>query len=442
MYKNPVEALSDKSLLIIFAYAPAGLGHLRVTDALYHGLPKEATNPLLLGAQDTSITYLHRVMSLNPIISRLADLAETNNFFETVTTNIYRKILRSHTDVLYKQMLTIIDEIYTTPSKVLVVATHFGLAHQLSAIKEKLEKEKNIKMILAVQVTDDAPFYIWCVPGADVIFVPSHKTKEKLERYAKKIACPARIIVNPYPLNPDLNKPLNESDFKEKIYQVDADKNISTQVIIPVSGAAVQTDFFLKLVSELHTRSPRFIFHTVVKNAPFTKSFIDRMSNFDFTHLYIAASDRKVIENYEYVYNKNIISLEVTKPSEQSFKALLDCKSKSASILIFTKPVGRQEFDNLDFLKRHSLIPTPSEQKALWKMGDPGEFLNKAKNWRGLLLPPHSSQAADFIYWCLKTGIFEKMMSYKLKTNDKDEYSAEVSPDGVKLFWEKVSSFL
>lgn len=441
MDKSSLDVLTNKSLLIIFAYAPAGLGHLRVTDALYHGLPKEAT-PLLLGSQDTTITHLHRLMSLNPVISWFADWVEKNSFFEDISTAIYRKILRSRTEVLFKQMLTIIDEIYTTPTKVLVVATHFGLAHQLSAIKERLEKEKNIKMILVVQVTDDSPFKIWAVPGADLIFVPSEKTKLKLANYANRIGCQAEIIVNAYPLSPNLNKPLSETRLKQKFDQVDDTKKISTNIIIPISGAAVQTDFFLKLVSELHKKSPRFIFHVIVKNAPFTKKFIDDMANKDFVHLYIAASDRKVIENYEFAYNQNTISLEITKPSEQSFKALMDCESESASILLFSNPVGRQEHDNLDFLRRHRLIPSHSEEITLWQMKDDNKVINKASTWRGILLPQHSVNAADFIYWCLQKGIFTKMMGCKIHPVNEDEHKKELNPNGVETFWEQSAKLL
>lgn len=437
-----IEPLKDKSLLIVFAYAPAGLGHLRVTDALYHGLPKEIGSPLLLGSQDQTITYLHRLMSLNPIISRLADWIENHTFIEEISTIIYRKILYAKTDILYKQMLTIIDEIYTTPTKVLVVATHFGLAHQLAAIKKRLEKEKNIKMILVVQVTDDSPFKIWVVPDADLIVVPSEKTKNNLLKYAKKINCQSPIIVNPYPISPNLSKPLSIERLKEKHDQINPNKNKKTQIIIPISGAAVQTNFFLKLVSELHKRSSRFIFHVVVKNAPFTKTFIDKMSGFDFVHLSIGASDRKVIENYEYIYDVNTISLEITKPSEQSFKALMEPTNESASILLFSKPVGRQEFDNLNFLRRHKLIPTISEEQKLWKMTDEKEIISKASNWRGICLPFHSSQAADFIYWCLKKGIFAKMMNYKNHYFNEDEYKNELNPEGVVKFWQLVAQLL
>ncbi len=437
-----LEPLKDKSLLIVFAYAPAGLGHLRVTDALYHGLPKEIGTPLLLGSQDTTITHLHRLMSLNPLVSRLADWIETSKLIEEFSTYIYRNILRSRTKVLYEQMLTIIDEIYTTPTKVLVVATHFGLAHQLAAIKGRLEKEKNIRMILVVQVTDDSPFCIWVVPDADLILAPSEKTKDELTKYAKKIDCRTPIVVNAYPISPNLSKPLSDTRLKEKFTQLDDKEELKIQVIIPISGAAVQTNFFLKLVSELHKRSPRFVFHIVVKNAPFTKKFIDQMSNFDFVHLYIGAADRKVIENYEYVYDKNTITLEITKPSEQSFKALMNCASESASILLFSKAVGRQESDNLDFLRRHRLIPSFSEEKILWKMTEDKKTLDKAATWRGISLPQHSAQAADFIYWCLKTGIFKTMLDCKITPSNEDEQHHELNPNGVATFWQTVAKLL
>lgn len=212
--------------------------------------------------------------------------------------------------------------------------------------------------------------------------------------------------------------------------------------IIPISGAAVQTNFFLKLIQELHKKSARFIFHIVVKNAPFTRSFIDQASSFNFVHLYVGTSDRKVIENYEYVYQKNTISLEITKPSEQAFKALIDPK-KSGSILLFSNPVGRQEEDNLDFLRRHKLIPSLSEQKILYKMKEDEKLLKKASSWRGILLPQHSLNASNFIYWCLKKGVFQSMLNYKMpnhENNLKDE--DELNPNGVFIFWKKVAKIL
>lgn len=48
--------LHDPSVMIIFSYALTGLGHLRVTDALYRGLP-EGVRPLTLYSQDTSAVF-------------------------------------------------------------------------------------------------------------------------------------------------------------------------------------------------------------------------------------------------------------------------------------------------------------------------------------------------------------------------------------------------
>ncbi|MBI5126911.1 hypothetical protein HZA76_00435 [Candidatus Roizmanbacteria bacterium] len=433
--------LKDKSLLIIFAYAPAGLGHLRVTDALYHGLPKEVGTPLLLGSQDTTITYLHRFMSINPIIRHLTVWLETG-LAEDVTTVIYRYFLRTRTEVLYKQMLTLINEIYTPPTKVLVIATHFGLAHQLASLKDKLEKDTNIKMILVVQVTDDSPHHIWYVPGADLIVVPSNKTKAGLLEYGKDIGSNVKIEVNPYPLSPRLNKTLTENQIEEKFFQVDPSKNTRIQVLIPISGAAVGTYFFTKLIPLLHEKSDRFVFHVVAKDAPFTKNFVGKISDLSFVHLYTAADDRKIITNYDYVYEQNVVSLEITKPSEQSFKALFDCNKHSASLLLFTEPVGRQEYDNLDFLRRHKLIPSKSEEKTLWQMEKIPNMQTKAQFWRGISLPKGSIKAANFIYWCLEQGIFTSMMNCKIRPLNEDEQRHELNSNGVASFWQTVAKLL
>ncbi|MBW7960217.1 hypothetical protein B6D29_00605 [Microgenomates bacterium UTCPR1] len=434
-----LKPLKDRSLLVVFAYAPAGLGHLRVTDALYHGLPKDANTPLLLGSQDQTITYLHRLMSLNPVISRLADWIESNIFIEEISTAIYRRILEANTDILYRQMLTIVDEVYETPSKILVVATHFGLAHQLAAIKKRLEKEKNIRMILTVQVTDDSPFRIWVVPEADLIVVPSEATKNNLDQFIKKMGYRVPTVVNPYPISPTLTKTLSENELKEKFDQVDPNKDTKTKIIIPVSGAAVQTDFLTNIIGKLHGKSNRFVFHIVVKNAPFTRNFISKMASLDFVHLSIGATDRKMIDNYEYVYNQNTISLEITKPSEQAFKALIDPSKKSASILLFSKPVGRQEKDNLNFLRRHQLIPSYQDEELLWTMTEDEKIFSKARSWRGLCLPFHSSRAADFIFWCLKTGLFSKMLQFDKK---REANKKELGSDGVVGYWQLVADLI
>lgn len=432
-----ISPLEDKSLLICFAYAPAGLGHLRVTDALYHGLPKGANTPLLLGSQDTSITYLHRLMSLNPFIRQLTVKME-KGILEDVTTSIYRYLLRSHTDLLYEQMKTIINESYSVPSKILIIATHFGLAHQLSEIKSRLENDTRIKVVLVVQVTDDSPHHIWYIPGADLIFAPSEMTQRELLRYGKKINKNVPIIVNPYPISPTLSKPLTNAQYNEKILQVDNRSDLPIHVIIPISGAAVGTNYFSTLTAELNKKSARFLFHIICKDAPFTKEFISNIAVHEYIRIYGAQDDRKVINTYENVYQKNVISIEITKPSEQSFKALLDCKAENAPILLFTEPVGRQEYDNLDFLKRNKLIPNNHEQETLMQMKINPELLSKASGWRGIRLVRDPVAAAKFIYWCLESGIFSRMIKYKSALENQNE----LSPDGVKKFWKKVADLL
>src|SRR5215469_13983543 len=134
--------LTDPTLAIIFATSPTGLGHLRVTDALYHGLPKN-TSPVLLGAQDPSVSAMYRFVSIHPFTRRIMELVELPPF--DIPYAFYsRMVIRNQTKLLYQQLKTILSERLTVPQTVLLIAPHTTLGHQLGAIKAKLAKEMGI----------------------------------------------------------------------------------------------------------------------------------------------------------------------------------------------------------------------------------------------------------------------------------------------------------
>jgi len=76
--------LNQKSVMVIFTYAPAGLGHLRVTDALYHGLP-DGVDPIILGSQDSFIRLAHRFTSIHPIARYIFEWAQHGALTEIFT---------------------------------------------------------------------------------------------------------------------------------------------------------------------------------------------------------------------------------------------------------------------------------------------------------------------------------------------------------------------
>lgn len=445
-----VSVLAQKSLLLVFAYAPAGFGHLRVADALYHGLPA-GISPVLLGAQNKSITTIHKIVSLHPLARRIFEWGQQGKQ-ERFFTRIYRSQLRSQTKSIYSQMTTIIDQRIEPPETILVVATHFGLAHQIAAIKNRLMSEKKIKIILVVQVTDDSPMHIWYVPDADIIFVPSQKTKNALLEYGRLAKLPeVNFEVTPYPVSPGLSKTINSSAFADRLTQVKIKEKANIHVAIPISGAAVGMRFFIHMMSQLRQKSHRFIFHVISKVTPYTQPFLNEMMANSFVDLHLSSVDKEVVNLYEKVYQQHIISLEVSKPSEQAFKALLKPTQVGGSILLFAHPVGRQEYDNMDFMRRHHLIPSISEQKHLWEMAEKDlslqnhkgtGVLKKAATWRGVALPFGSKYAAEFIWWALKEGIFEKMIQCRVQPNTEDKFAQEIGPDGVKEFWKKTAEFV
>lgn len=439
-----------KSLLLIFTYAPVGFGHLRVTDALYHGLPKDVS-PILLGSQDQSITFLYRLLSIHPILTRMMERSQ-HGMLEGFYARLSRNFYRSNTKLLFQQLETILDERIETPETLLVVSTHFALAHQIAAIKEKFSKKRHVRIVLAVQVTDDSPQQIWYVPGADIIYVPSEKTRESLLVYGKKMNFPTvNIQVNPYPVSPLLSARLDEEKIGRRKKQGEKDGKSIMHIAIPLSGAAVGLVFFEELIDSLHLHSNRYYFHVVGKNAEYTNKFLEMIGTRPYVLVHASYTDRIVLDIYEQMYQKEVISMEITKPSEQAFKSLLHPTQIGGPVMLFTKPVGRQEYDNLEFLHRHSLIPTLRESTYLWQKAEKGEHLDsendaelleKMKQWRGLLLPTESRLSSIFIHWIVSEGIIEEMLlntRYQMQHDPKKE---EIKDNGVEQFWEKTATFL
>ncbi len=442
----------DRRIVLAITYAPAGLGHLRVADALYHGLPKDVV-PVLLGADDTSITYIHRFSSIHPI-TRAIMVFWQQGLPEKIFTYFYRFYLLTSTEIIYRQLRTILSQRIDPVKTLVVVATHFGLAHQIAAIKEYLENKEGIKIILVVQVTDDSPQLIWYVNGADMIFVPSVRTKESLLSYGKK-AYPhfkqPKFIVAPYPVNPLMATNLPHYAFQSKLRELSSLGDEEINICIPLSGAAVGTDILYRVIKLLPTNSKRFRFHIVAKEAPYTQKFILDLLSDPNVLLHIGRSDRQVIDLYDRLYQYQSIALEITKPSEQAFKALFSPRQKGGALLLFLNPVGKQEYDNLDFLRRHGLIPSEKMRQTLWDLScghlsvnkhTENEILKETLSWRGIELPQNSAEAVKFINFALQKGIFSHMTSFQLLPSLTERHKQEISPDGVAIFWDKVGEYL
>ena len=444
--------LQQKSVMVIFTYAPAGLGHLRVTDALYHGLP-DGVDPIILGSQDSFIRLAHRFTSIHPIARSLFEWAQHGALTE-IFTYFYRLFLRTQTKNLYRQMITVTSQRIEFPQTVVVVATHYGMAQQIGAIKKKLMKALDIRIILVVQVTDDTPQHIWYVQGADLIFVPSEQTKKLMIQYGHNAHLQSSPFeVNPYPISPVLTEKLSDIQFENRKHQLDPSNNSQLHITIPISGAAVGTGYMSTLIEELHLSSPRFLFHVVAKTAPFTDQFMYKMTRHSYVDLITSAHDRTIVDAYEQLYKKHIIGIEITKPSEQAFKTLAEPRQRGGSVILLAEPVGQQEYDNMAFLRRHHLIPWASTLHQLYHCaennikldGDLKHFTHShARRWRAVTLPTDPQKAAQFITWCYNEGVFYEMALFDkaayLKHSDYNHH--EIGSNGVELFWQKVSHLL
>lgn len=401
---------------MIFTYAPAGLGHLRVTDALVDCRP-ENTPYVLLGSIDRFMTWIHRFTSINPV-GKLIFMTFQYGLAEDIFTALYRWFLIFTSGKLYKQLLDIIER---SPGgdEVWVVATHFGMAHQIGAIKERLIKDTGRVVRLIVQVTDDTSQHIWCVRGSDLTFVPSRFVQEKLEGYAKSRGIEFQSEVIPYPISSVLTDLLPKGT--ESRHKVFVEETGTVRVAIPISGAAVGLGYLASLVKELGNLSKRFEFWVLVKKTPFTELFVANMERLPRVNVLVGKNDVEMITLYELLYQKNLIHIEVTKPSEQAFKAILSPDSVGGSILLFYTPVGRQELENMEFLERHGMLSSPGSRTFS----------------RAIRLLDNPAETAKFILESTVSGLFARMTSENFRFSNESLKSGEVGADGARLFWKR-----
>jgi hypothetical protein len=414
--------------LLVFTYAPAGLGHLRVTGALVNSKPKDIPY-VLLGSSDRFITNIHRFTSINPIARKIFE-ASQYGLIESIFTLLYVWLLRKTTRGIYLRMMEIIDQ-HTDLTEMTVVATHFGLAHQIGEIKDEITKKTNIKINLVVQVTDDTSQHIWCVKGADITMVPSELTKKLLTEYAMASKIDFNCVVSPYPLSSLLTEkvPSKEGLRNHAFGKGESDP---INVIVPISGAAVGLKYLSNLLTSIDRLSTRFHFLIIAKRSNATKDFLMMIGKLRWVELVTGRNDNEVVRLYEKTYVDTLVHIEITKPSEQAFKAMISPDKVGGSILLFTNPVGRQEVDNIYFLKRHGLIPITSDESI-------NDMVTEEKGVpRGISLPSSEEQAAKFVLWCLTSGLFYRMADPNFKYSPESLMTGEVNDNGAWLFWEKL----
>lgn len=440
-----MDSLKDPQTLLIFTYAPAGLGHLRVTDSLRDALPPGIPSHLL-GAEDQNIVYWHRLTSLSPFFKKIMDwLTAKNNarfFFK-----IYLLGLRLTASHLYRQLTSLIQAQPQLPKKVVIISTHFGLAHQVSFIKSRLQKKINLRLYLVVQVTDATAIGIWYVPRADFISVPSTRVKQELLAYAHQQNLPdTKILVLPYPLNPTLSQKLSPADFLKRKRQLHPHSKTDINLVIPISGAAVGLNYYSQLIRRLQKINSRFKIFVVCRRNLHTQNFIRRLKRQPAITLITHPQDQQVVDSYQQLYQEKVLSLEIVKPSEQAFKTLFSSRQRGGVILLFNSPVGRQEEDNLTFLLEHQLLPHSDYQQKLYRYALSGltpdqkdcrSCLQKVAQWKSIRLTDDPKKDAIIINWCLNIGIFSKMAK-----KDYHPSHPDLSSTGTQQFWQRVDSLL
>jgi hypothetical protein len=426
---------------IILTTVPTGLGHIRVTNALREGLPKE-THAEIIGVEDPAVETLYHLISTNYFLRKMFEFTQNNKTAERLITNLLRFHQNKSIDAVLHEITQIIQK-NPAIKKLVIVSTH-------AFIGDKIQKLINrnrfpVEVFHALIVTDDSPQRFWMV-SANITFVPSYKTKKAMENlYTGDNLKIPRIEVAPYPINPHFTEKLPPHILFNKIEQLDPINPQRARICIPVSGAAVQLEYYQKIIEELTGEETtnnfrEFAFSIVTRVGNYTKPFIEQFKNNPQVIFHIGASDLHTVDLYDELYEQlSPPSLEITKPSEQAFKVLTTPDTKGGPILLLTDPVGKQEYDNLDYLERFGFLPSQKIHEEIYErlitsrvvLTEP-PFTN-ANTWRTLRLPQDPYKATRVIINGLKSGLFKQMQNYK-----KYEPTQELSPHGVKIIWETI----
>ena len=417
--------------LVFFLDEETGLGHIRVTESLEKSIPSWVEK-VFIRELDEVLVKAHGAGSSS--LGKFLQEQLQYGLWQYITTPLLR-LLFWITSARYAQKVIQQVSKHQSADHILFICTHFAPAHRLSYFLPfwRLRYPKKT-FHLIVQVTDDSPQYIWYVPGADLTLVPSRVTKIVLEKYAKRLRMSLHSIqVSPYPVSSFLNVPLSKAECEDRQMQLDPLHPALLHICIPVSGAVVGTGFLLELMKLLHQRIPKTFFHVVCRETDGAQPFLQEMQKLPFIKTYTGFRPADVVDVYERLYRSQIISLEITKPSEQAFKTLLSPATKGGVSMLFTEPVGRQEKDNLNYMRREFLLPSEEVQgEILAGRGD------QSKLWRGYTLSGKVEGSVAFIKTLFEGGEFLRNVTCLIQAKPT-EFSQE---DANHQFWEKVSGLL
>ncbi len=402
-------------------------------DAIRDGRPGNITS-FNIGITDIKSNRIHDLGSRVKLFVKLTEFYQTNPIAERFVTTFYTSYLRSHVKGVAEKFAAAAKE-YPHLKTWVIISTHFALAHSISAAKKILEEKFGIKIILCVVVTDDSPQRIWAVPNANLTFVASEFTKNKLTNFFPKDKAESVKIIS-FPIASRLSQSMTISQFKHVIDQLKPESTYATHIEIPVSGAAVHLNFFGKFINILCREN--YLFTIIGQESILTKAFFKDIQKLPRVQLSIGVDPWQTVKFYESLfYQPNRPSIEITKPSEQAFKVLLNPRQRGGVILLLTNPIGRQEYDNLNFLIRNGFMANTEEQKMLFVEKDLQKWNEKAKNWRAIRLPDDPVAATDFIKRLKAAGIFYSMLSFVNK-----EEKMNLRTDGVDKIWEEIEKLL
>ncbi len=439
----------------------AGAGHRRPAKAL------GTTYPINIPCIEvkTLTSGAHRVGSQSASLQRLTQfLAEHQGVQNAIYAPIYhRLLLRRDSESVLREIIPLLLEARSTGRReVVLIHTNPDPAFIASYYKTILENAYGIRLTNVLVMTDHfitRSQCIWNLVDVDIIVAPDSQTADltrhelrRWERIMRKSRSTTHgrqipaVIVSGYPQDPTFVARFEGERALKREHELAPESHDPIDIAIPLGGGSPGMRYLSDLMESVSRDIPVRVWTTYKyrENDTRTDDYTRAMKRIR-AETTLVTDNVGLIDAYADRFRSDRTpSLVVVKPGELSNQMMYEPRDVGGAIFLFAPPVGDQEIQNLKFFQSAEggcVVPSDWDNDALMTLmlrlmtrdteaidettrALLHEMKEKARGWRGLMLPDDADRAALCIVGLKRYGLLHAMAQYVRPVSLDDTVSA------------------
>lgn len=355
-------------------------------------------------------------------------------------------MLRNHPESNPDAVSQIFQKELKSPDNSWLVFTNADVAQAYARAKIKNPDHAFKEAKSIVVVTDNFPINIhlfWLIP-CDYLVVPNQETLASAYSaltYWDKMwpgQKPPKIVVNSFPIHPTHEEAMPTELQKNRRQALDSYDFTKPQAAFLLGGASVQAEYMQILVKQsCWWLQP----YSVLRNHIQTRSLQDAITSVPKGRVDLVSDNNALIQALNQRMSENPPDIIVVKPGELSNLARLPTDSRGGGQLFFTHPVGNQEKQNIEYLRRKGLMLSEFDGQKLIQdfkgktPTSPGKILywsSQSRRLRAIRLPDDPYQAARFM-----NSLYHHQILHKVHMDNQHLEP----PIGATRFWKNPEIF-